>query len=122
MNQMKIHHELGDVVIKTTKHVNASRLKTLVKEALDRYQHDQRVPASAVHDSARERYGREYLTPGYYLRLYRQRAELTQANLAELMGIHQHHISEMENNKRSISKETARHLAEILECDYRRFL
>ncbi|MEX2523464.1 MAG: helix-turn-helix transcriptional regulator [Gammaproteobacteria bacterium] len=122
MSQMKINHELGDVVIKTTNRVNTARLKNLVHEALDRYQDQEHVPVSAVHDSVRARYGDDYRSPGYFLRLYRQRAELTQARLAEMIDVRQHHLSEMEHNKRSITKATARRLAKVLDCDYRRFL
>ena len=56
------------------------------------------------------------------LRAYRNREGLTQKRLAELTGIPQHHISEMENGKRSIGKERARKLAEALHCDYRMLL
>jgi len=56
------------------------------------------------------------------LRAYRTREELTQKQLAELTGIPQHHISEMENGKRSIGKERAKKLAEALHCDYRQLL
>lgn len=57
-----------------------------------------------------------------YLRGARGREALTQAKLAELTGIPQRHISEMENGKRSIGKENAKKLAKALHCDYRRFL
>ncbi|ACM18757.1 antitoxin, XRE family [Geotalea daltonii FRC-32] len=56
------------------------------------------------------------------LRAYRNREGLTQKRLAEMTGIPQHHISEMENGKRSIGKERAKRLAEALNCDYRRLL
>lgn len=56
------------------------------------------------------------------LRAYRHREGLTQKRLAELTGIPQHHISEMENGKRTIGKERAKRLAEALRCDYRRLL
>ncbi|HEX9077953.1 MAG TPA: helix-turn-helix transcriptional regulator [Desulfuromonadaceae bacterium] len=56
------------------------------------------------------------------LRAYRLREGLTQKQLAELTGIPQHHISEMENGKRTIGKERARKLAEALHCDYRQLL
>jgi len=56
------------------------------------------------------------------LRAYRNREGFTQKRLAELTGIPQHHISEMENGKRSIGKERARKLAEALHCDYRQLL
>ena len=81
-----------------------------------------RVPAQTLHDEIRQRYGDAYRTPGYYLRLYRQRAGLTQAQLAGQTGIRQHHLSEMENNKRAMGKTMARKLAQVLDCDYRRLL
>jgi DNA-binding XRE family transcriptional regulator len=56
------------------------------------------------------------------LRAYRTRENLTQKKLSELTGIPQHHISEMENGKRSIGKERAKKLAEALHCDYRQLL
>jgi len=56
------------------------------------------------------------------LRAYRTREGLTQKQLAELTGIPQHHISEMENGKRTIGKERATKLATALHCDYRQLL
>ncbi len=57
------------------------------------------------------------------LRAYRTRENLTQQKLAELSGIPQHHLSEMENGKRGIGKERARKLAQALHVsDYRLFL
>lgn len=53
------------------------------------------------------------------LRGIRTRENLTQAQLAELTGIPQRHISEMENGKRSIGKERAKMLAKALNADYR---
>ncbi len=81
-----------------------------------------RVPAQTLHDEIGQRYGDAYRTPGYYLRSYRQRAGLTQAQLAGQTGIRQHHLSEMENNKRALGKAMARKLAQVLDCDYRRLL
>lgn len=56
------------------------------------------------------------------LRAYRHREGLTQKQLAELTGIPQNHLSDMENGKRTIGKERARKLAQALHCDYRRLL
>ena len=56
------------------------------------------------------------------LRGYRTREALTQVQLAEMTGIPQRHISEMEHGKRMIGKETARKLAKALKADYRVFL
>ena len=59
---------------------------------------------------------------GISIRGGRGKEGLTQKQLAELTGIAQHHISEMENGKRTIGKETARKLAKALNIDYRVFL
>lgn len=62
------------------------------------------------------------LRPAAMLRGGRYRENLTQKQLAEKLGIRQHHLSEMENAKRAISKEMALKLAEALRMDYKRFL
>jgi len=49
-------------------------------------------------------------------------AELTQAQLARRIGVKRHHISEMENNKRTIGKAMAKRLAKALNTDYKVFL
>ena len=56
------------------------------------------------------------------LRGARGREDMTQAQLSQMTGIPQRHISEMENGKRPIGKENAKKLAKALNCDYRRFL
>jgi DNA-binding XRE family transcriptional regulator len=56
------------------------------------------------------------------LRAYRSRENLTQRQLAELTGIPQRHISEMENGKRRIGKELAKRLGQALHADYHVFL
>lgn len=61
---------------------------------------------------------------GVYLRGIRLREGLTQKQLAVKLGpeVSQHHISEMENRKRTISKDMAKRLGKILHADYRMFL
>lgn len=61
-------------------------------------------------------------SPGTHLRGLRYRGDLTQAQLAELVGIPRHHISEMENDKRPIGKKNARKLADMFKTDPRMFL
>ena len=61
-------------------------------------------------------------TPGTMLRGARAREDMTQLRLAETSGIPRRHISDMENNRRPIGKQTARKLAEVLKVDYRVFL
>jgi DNA-binding XRE family transcriptional regulator len=56
------------------------------------------------------------------LKGYRYRENLTQQQLAELTGIPQRHISEMENDKRGIGKDNALKLSKALNANYRLFL
>jgi transcriptional regulator with XRE-family HTH domain len=56
------------------------------------------------------------------LRGCRYREDLTQKQLADMAGIPQRHISEMENGKRPIGKERAKKLAKVLNADYRMFM
>ena len=55
-------------------------------------------------------------------RRYRQRAELTQGQLAEQIDIRQPHLSEMKNDKRVSGKANAKKLAAVLNCDYQKLL
>jgi len=64
----------------------------------------------------------KYGEGGLVLRGLRVREDLTQRQLAELIGVSPHHISEMENNKRPIGKEMAKRLAKALHANYRVFL
>jgi DNA-binding XRE family transcriptional regulator len=76
---------------------------------------------SVTLDEAFAGYGDNPL--GMALRGARSREGFTQRELAELTGMPQRHISEMENGKRPIGKERARKLAEALHVsDYRVFL
>ncbi len=70
----------------------------------------------------REVAGRRGSVPASILRGSRSKAEMTQTRLSELTGIPQRHISEMEQGKRTIGKETAKKLAAVLNVDYRVFM
>lgn len=117
---LRIHHKIAEVEVEPVGEVSPLLLKTLIKLALDSYVESQTLSAEVVHREVRERHGEEYQTPGYFLRLYRHRADLTQAQLAEKVNVKQHHLSEMENNKRPIGKKLAKQLAEVLDFDYRK--
>ena len=62
------------------------------------------------------------LHPGSAIRGLRYREELSQAQLAEMIGVKRHHISEMERGKRPIGKDMAKRLAKALHSDYKVFL
>jgi DNA-binding XRE family transcriptional regulator len=60
--------------------------------------------------------------PGVSLKGARVKEGITQKQLAEMTGIRQHHISEMENHKRSIGKKNALKFAKALGTSYKVFL
>lgn len=57
---------------------------------------------------------KKYTSQGLYLRGIRLREGYSQKKLGKLIGVNQNNISAMENGKRSIGKEMAKRLAEIL--------
>ena len=120
--ELKIRHKLGEVVVKSAYKVDSARLRKMIKSTLDEYQDEALIPASVVRQEIRERIGDYHGTPGYYLRIYRYRADLTQAALAKKAEIRQAHLSEMENNKRPIGKGNARKFGKLLGFDYRKLL
>ena len=63
------------------------------------------------------------MTPGENLKLYRENAGLSQAELGKKLGdVPRQNISLMEKGKRGISKETAKKLSKILKAPVSRFI
>ena len=60
--------------------------------------------------------------PGVTLAGARSKESLTQRALSELTKIPQRHISEMENGKRPIGKQTAKKFGKALHINYKVFL
>jgi plasmid maintenance system antidote protein VapI len=60
--------------------------------------------------------------PGVCLRGSRYKEGMTQKQLANMIGIPQRHISEMENGKRPIGREMAKRLGKALNIGYKVFL
>ena len=63
------------------------------------------------------------MTPGKYLRAYRENKGLTQGQLGEVLGgIPRQHISNMEHGRRAISLKMARKLSTLLGVPVERFI
>ena len=63
------------------------------------------------------------LTPGTYIKIFRQNKNMTQAELGkELGGLPRQHISNMENGSRPISKRTALKLAKLFDVSVEKFI
>ena len=63
------------------------------------------------------------MTPGENLKIYRENAGLSQAELGEKLGnVPRQNISLMEKNKRGISKEMAKKISKVLKVPISRFI
>jgi len=62
------------------------------------------------------------MSPAKVLRGLRGKEELTQAEFAERIGISQHHVSEMETGRRSITMDMAKRIGKVFNVSYKVFL
>jgi len=65
---------------------------------------------------------KKYTEAGATLKGFRLREGWTQVDLADMLGIDQANLSNMERGKRPIGKEMAKRLAKIFDTDYRLFI
>lgn len=61
-------------------------------------------------------------TPGKNLRFYRKLAGMTQPELAKKLGTSKQFISDMENERKTISRKTAKELAFLFDVSVARFI
>lgn len=61
-------------------------------------------------------------TPGKNLRFYRKLVGMTQTELAKKLGTSKQFISDMENNRKPISRKTAKELAALFDVSVARFI
>jgi DNA-binding XRE family transcriptional regulator len=63
------------------------------------------------------------LTPGTYMKVFRQNKRMTQDDLGKALGgFPRQHISNMENGSRPISKKTAIKLAKLFDVSVSKFI
>ena len=62
------------------------------------------------------------LTPASNLAFYRRLMKMTQSELGEKLGVSKQVVSDMEHERRSISKETAKELSKIFNVSVERFI
>lgn len=79
---------------------------------------DDRICANEFFKNLDKKYGKTGVT----IQGLRFRDGLTQKNLAQKLGIHQTHVSQIENGKRVVGKNLAQKLAKVFNTDYRLFL
>lgn len=62
------------------------------------------------------------LTSASHLVFYRKLAKMTQTELGQKLGVSKQVISDMEHERRAISKKTARELSKIFDVSIERFI
>lgn len=102
----------------TVSQAEAGRLSDFLKTLRRTSPQEELVPAEEVFKDLHEKYGRV----GSMVRGYRARDGFTQKELAKKLQIHQVHISQIENGKRTVGKALAKKLAKVFHSDYRLFL
>lgn len=58
---------------------------------------------------------------GFKLKIIRMKKNISQAELAELIGVHENYISDIECGKRNITMKTINKIANALEIDEIKF-
>lgn len=79
---------------------------------------EQTIPWRAAFKDLHEK----YTESGATLQGARHKANLTQTQLAERLGVTQADVSNMEHARRPIGKHMAKRLSQVLDIDYRVFL
>lgn len=97
-----------------------------IKEAIEKILTLTGLRVRTVEEDDNRLYSVEEVFPafhvGHALRGLRSREQLTQKQLADMIGAKPSHISEMEHGKRPIGKDMAKRLAKALKTDYKVFL
>ncbi len=76
-----------------------------------------------ITETAFYRSMKKHMTPGKYLRVYREREGWSQSELGERIGnLQRQHVSRLEREERGISKEMAKRLAELFSVPVDRFI
>jgi len=107
--------------------VHADRIRAVVDNILALLgREDQGRPANQGQEEEDRLYSLDEVFPDFHpgdtLKGARLMHELTQAQLAAMIGVKASHISEMEKGKRPMGKEMARRLAKALNTSYQVFL
>ena len=63
------------------------------------------------------------MTPGTYMKIYRENRKMTQTELGKILGgLPRQHVSNMENGVRTISKKIAMKLAKAFDVSVEKFI
>jgi DNA-binding XRE family transcriptional regulator len=75
-----------------------------------------------VFESSEYKEFKRRVTPGDYVRTYRENKQMTQQDLGEKLGASRAYICDIEHNRRAISKEFAKKLSNFFQISVSRFI
>ena len=75
-----------------------------------------------VFESSEYKEFKRRVTPGDYMRTYRENKQLTQPELGEKLGVSRAYICDIEHNRRAISKEFAKKLSSFFKISVSHFI
>lgn len=100
--------------------ITLDNLKRLFGDSLQVIEEDDEwvdIKETEWYKNMKERY-----TPAMNLAYYRKKEHLTQKQLGEMLGIQKQVVSDMEHERKSISKVMAKKIAKALDCPVALFI
>ncbi len=93
----------------------------LLKKFLDKYDRSRFIDGDEVINKLKKQI-KDHNSIGFNIRVYRNRLDMTQEELAKKTKMAQGDVSKFENNKLVPGVRVAKKLAKVLKCDYHEFL
>jgi DNA-binding XRE family transcriptional regulator len=125
-HEIRVVTEEGEKVLNMDENIDASSNVPSTSEAVVAKQ-----PSSESKEKRFNKFGEEVVSlkdifpdrhPGMSLKGFRQRDNMTQQQLADLLEIRQSRVCDLESGARSISKTMAQRLAKVFRVSYKVFL
>lgn len=111
---VEIRGEIPAPVLKVLRHEFGNKL-TLTPDPDD----DELVD---VFDTSEYKKFKKRVTPGDYVRVYRENLGLTQIGLAEKLGVSRAFVCDIEHSRRPVSKKMAKELSTLFRVSVSRFI
>jgi DNA-binding XRE family transcriptional regulator len=111
---VEIRGEIPAPVLKALRHEYGSKL-TITPDPEDE-------EIVSVFDTPEYKAFKKRVTPGDYVRAYRENLGLTQIALAEDLGVSRAFVCDIEHNRRAVSKKMAKELSALFKVSVSRFI
>lgn len=107
---LHIKGKIPQKLMKCLKNLYADKLKVMNDERVDLFE-------TSLYKTVKKE-----MHPGVYVKVYRQNKSWTQNELGSKVGVSKAYISDIENNRRAVSKKMASQFAKLFDIDVSRFV